>query len=526
MVSPSRRPLARVFCSSPLLVMATVVSGNEFNSAFPPLGLHCTTSALKLGLSKPVVLTLQQRDSNSLSKVNLIDVLEGFTISNNDHLEVQAIDSPTDQGTQSVGGLGLGMSWKDKVSPPSEACPKMNLQFFPPEVEGSEGDPNTFLDTSGDRVAPKESVMNVPCSNQFLSLQTEDNLIDDATESEKGMVSSPCGDENKPTSPAPNVVAAGNNATSITLPEPRPCIIQEGSAAFDFLPALDVGLQDPDVVFQALSVLEEESSKKACEGGNLGVGKRRKKTKHKWKENMAGAMLHCLPSNWDFVHNGDFGPVSRIVVAWNKQGSIVRKLFSSDQMILLPAEFDMKSFVISVVYGSNKASSRRQLWDDLRLCFGSFGHQPWILVGDFNTVRRHSEKSDSTHFDASSALDFNNCLEDVEMEDLNSKGLWFTWSNKRTGHDQCSSRLDRAIVNSHWQSLFTESEAAFLVPGISDHCPVVFVLPYQGGHKPFKFLNFWMSHKGFAPLLLQSWEHPVEVFLSPMLVLYKKLRRL
>lgn len=75
-MSPSRRPLARVFCSSPLLVMATVVSGNEFNSAFPPLGLHYSTSASKLGLSKPVVPTLLQRDSNSLNKVNMIDVLE------------------------------------------------------------------------------------------------------------------------------------------------------------------------------------------------------------------------------------------------------------------------------------------------------------------------------------------------------------------------------------------------------------------------------------------------------------------
>lgn len=124
--------------------------------------------------------------------------------------------------------------------------------------------------------------MNVPCSNQFLSLQAEDNMIDDAAESDKGMVSSPCGDENNLTSPAPSVVAAGNNATSLTLPEPRPCINQEGSAAFDFLPDLDLGLQDPDVVFQALSVLEEESSKKACKGEKLGVGKRRKKTKHKW----------------------------------------------------------------------------------------------------------------------------------------------------------------------------------------------------------------------------------------------------
>ncbi|KAI8553502.1 hypothetical protein RHMOL_Rhmol05G0020800 [Rhododendron molle] len=115
------------------------------------------------------------------------------------------------------------------------------------------------------------------------------------------------------------------------------------------------------------------------------------------------------------------------------------------RQLLLSVDIDMKSFFVSVVYGSNQVSSRRQLWIDLRSCFGLVGSNPWILVGDFNTVRRQNEKSDPSHFHASAASDFNSCLEDIEMEDLNSKGLWFTWSNKRTGHNHCSSRLDKKL---------------------------------------------------------------------------------
>ncbi|KAI8560219.1 hypothetical protein RHMOL_Rhmol04G0239000 [Rhododendron molle] len=77
------------------------------------------------------------------------------------------------------------------------------------------------------------------------------------------------------------------------------------------------------------------------------------------------------------------------------------------------------------------------------------------------------------------------------------------------------------------KSEFTESEVAVLTPNVSDHCPLlVTVLPYKGGRKPFKFFNFWMNHKHFSPMLIQSWDRPVDKVGSPMFILYEKLRRL
>lgn len=149
------------------------------------------------------------------------------------------------------------------------------------------------------------------------------------------------------------------------------------------------------------------------------------------------------------------------------------------------------------------------------------------MVGDFNVVRWQHEKSNPHHFDTIGTGDFNKCIEDIEMEDLNSKGLRFTWSNKQAGAGHCSCRLDRALVNSYWQNVFTESEVAVLVPGVSDHSPLlVSVLPYKGGRKPFKFFNFWMNHKKFSPLLIQSWNCPMDKVGSPTFILYEKLRRL
>ncbi|KAH7853634.1 hypothetical protein Vadar_004941 [Vaccinium darrowii] len=239
------------------------------------------------------------------------------------------------------------------------------------------------------------------------------------------------------------------------------------------------------------------------------------------------AMKRSLPVGWCFTHNAGTTVIARIVVAWDSQVSVVNVLFSSDQMVMLAVEMDLKKFVVSVIYGHNQASARQQLWDDIKAVSSLVGTSPWILLGDFNAIRWHHEKSDCTHFDVNAANDFNRCLDAIGMEELNSSGLLYTWSNKRVGVDHCSSRLDRALVNTQWLNMFTESAAVVLVLGISDHSPIVVsILPYKGGKKPFKFFNFWLKHDKFQSILSQSWSLPVDGVVSPWSILYAKLRRL
>ena len=68
--------------------------------------------------------------------------------------------------------------------------------------------------------------------------------------------------------------------------------------------------------------------------------------------------------------------------------------------------------------------------------------------------------------------DLNDCCEEVGLEDLKFTGNFLTWS---CGSDQnnISRKLDRALVNNDWMTSFTEAEAVFLQPGLSDHSPVV-----------------------------------------------------
>ncbi|KAH7845047.1 hypothetical protein Vadar_034581 [Vaccinium darrowii] len=156
------------------------------------------------------------------------------------------------------------------------------------------------------------------------------------------------------------------------------------------------------------------------------------------------------------------------------------------------------------------------LWNELRGLHFSVGSDPWLLMGDFNAVRRLNERSNPDNFDYTTAASFNSCIADIEIDDLPAKGFWFSWSNRSGGMGLIKSRIDRAMVNHVWQDIFTESEAVFTAPGISDHCPLlVSILPYRHRRKPFKFFNFWMFHPLFSNLVQEAWNqnrgtHPMQ----------------
>lgn len=151
------------------------------------------------------------------------------------------------------------------------------------------------------------------------------------------------------------------------------------------------------------------------------------------------------------------------------------------------------------------------------------GDVPWLQFGDFNVVRQMSERL--VGFDSNFALEFNSCLDDIEMEDMTFKGMLFTWSNKRGGMGHIKSKLDRVLINGSWLDTFLESDTTFLAPGISDHSFIlVNVLPEVQKRRPFKFFSFWMRHISFKEILKNSWLSPVDCFVRSKL--YVKLSRL
>ncbi|XP_024016553.1 uncharacterized protein LOC112089920 [Eutrema salsugineum] len=124
----------------------------------------------------------------------------------------------------------------------------------------------------------------------------------------------------------------------------------------------------------------------------------------------------------------------------------------------------------------------------------------------------------SALFDHFSALslsgihDLQSCLEDNELQDLQSRGAYFTWSNL-LHEDPILRKLDRVLVNDAWNSAFPESVAIFEPPGDSDHSPSLICLDSSLPviKKCFKYFSFLASHPSFQDNNSEAWNSPISV---------------
>lgn len=137
--------------------------------------------------------------------------------------------------------------------------------------------------------------------------------------------------------------------------------------------------------------------------------------------------LSRFPPNWKAVDNLGSCVAALIIFGWDSLCFTVNVVHTSAQLIVVSMEeiTTKKLFFLSIVYGGNSTVQRRELWSEMRYIHGIIGSQVWIQLGDFNIVRSAIERSDG--FDVLASTEFNDCLFDIEMDDMLMKGLWFTW---------------------------------------------------------------------------------------------------
>ncbi|KAK9668089.1 hypothetical protein RND81_13G034400 [Saponaria officinalis] len=135
----------------------------------------------------------------------------------------------------------------------------------------------------------------------------------------------------------------------------------------------------------------------------------------------------------------------------------------------------------------------------------------WLVLGDFNCVRYGTERQSSVPPDTRAIGEFSNALYAARLDDLNTHGCFFTWTNKQDDGDRKWMKLDRALVNSGWQATFPGSYADALVAGVSDHSPIVVSLFSAVVTRPrqFRFLNSWIADATFLPLVEDTWLYSV-----------------
>ncbi|GJY79719.1 RNA-directed DNA polymerase, eukaryota, reverse transcriptase zinc-binding domain protein [Tanacetum coccineum] len=113
-------------------------------------------------------------------------------------------------------------------------------------------------------------------------------------------------------------------------------------------------------------------------------------------------------------------------------------------------------------------------------------NRPWCLLGDFNASLHIDDKSVGSSYVDTAMRDFQDCVEAIEVADVNCSGLRFTWNQKPRGEDGVLKKIDRIMANLEFNELFMPS----WFTNVLDHNPRFKEIVSIGWQSPVS--GFWM----------------------------------
>ncbi|KAK4384660.1 hypothetical protein Sango_3038700 [Sesamum angolense] len=153
-----------------------------------------------------------------------------------------------------------------------------------------------------------------------------------------------------------------------------------------------------------------------------------------------------------------------------------------------------ETILLTVVYGANEVSARRELWQGLIDLAVAVGNEPWLVGGDFNAVLDLSEVSGASGDIRVAMNEFNDCILQTGLLPLPMQGERFTWHNCSLDGRSLWKRLDRLL-------------------GTAVICSSL-----------FRFDNYLALSPGFLTSVHSIWRHPVVG--TPMYLVTRKLKAL
>ncbi|GKD40666.1 RNA-directed DNA polymerase, eukaryota, reverse transcriptase zinc-binding domain protein [Tanacetum coccineum] len=144
----------------------------------------------------------------------------------------------------------------------------------------------------------------------------------------------------------------------------------------------------------------------------------------------------------------------------------------------------------SIVYAANGGMERRILWKDFMIYKRIMVNDAWFLMGDMNVTLFPNEHSAGCSHMTSDMSDFKDCVNNIEVEDIASSGLFYTWIKnlfkvKTVDTSGVLKKLDRMMV---------------------------FPTSLQLKKRAFKFANLVADKKEFIPIIMKHWNEDHDGF--------------
>ncbi|GJX11158.1 RNA-directed DNA polymerase, eukaryota, reverse transcriptase zinc-binding domain protein, partial [Tanacetum coccineum] len=108
--------------------------------------------------------------------------------------------------------------------------------------------------------------------------------------------------------------------------------------------------------------------------------------------------------------------------------SRIAKFMTANESMLYKVKFlsSHAIFFYTFIYAANKGRDRKELWKELSLNNRVVGKSAWVIMGDVNVNLNLEDHSEGVSNFTQDMIDFQDCVNGNELEDINYSGLHFT----------------------------------------------------------------------------------------------------
>ncbi|XP_071714296.1 uncharacterized protein [Rutidosis leptorrhynchoides] len=208
-----------------------------------------------------------------------------------------------------------------------------------------------------------------------------------------------------------------------------------------------------------------------------------------------------------FVQKEAVGKSSGMLLIWDTKSFSATSALSSNFFLAVRRNWigSSQELIIVNVYGPHEDANKKLMWDALDNIMKGVDI-PWLLWGDFNEVREHSDRMNCV-FHQRWATRFNDFIIQNNLIKIPIIGQKFTRS---TDDGTKFSKIDRFLVSDKFINLWKGLSVIALDRRESDHCPLILrdkLIDY--GPKPFKVFNEWLDTEGVESIIQTSWDKVV-----------------
>jgi exonuclease III len=178
------------------------------------------------------------------------------------------------------------------------------------------------------------------------------------------------------------------------------------------------------------------------------------------------------------IHTDSTGASGGLAILWNPNTVTLRRTFlyhwyaHAHFMITGSAQ----EGDITNVYGPQSQQDKDSLMKRIAHIKTLLSMPNWILGGDFNMILTLEEKKGGTKRLEPDNGKFKTLIDSLNLVDIENRNGTFTWSNRRSGHQQVACHLDRFLVAEELLEMDPNMESLILPRAGSDHWSVAFCL--------------------------------------------------